>query len=182
MHHFVEHEAWIDVSKARMIVLVSLFALPVVLMFAYQILWDKSLIDIHKLLVSSLTLIGAFVLGLVVHEAVHVAGFIVSGASPKSIGFLVDWKTLTAAVTCSECISARALKLTCLLPLVILGLVPGLMGLVSGSLPISVWSALMISAAAGDVAFFWAIRNVPGHCPAKLHGSKIGCRYYEYSD
>jgi Putative zincin peptidase len=173
-----ENAAVISLSTARNIVLFWLVVPGAGLVLLHYLIWGISLDDIHALLTSPFEAIGAIVLGAILHEALHALGYFSSGAPAKSIRIHFHVKSLTANVSCNFLIPAWKLKLTCLLPLLSLGLGGAVAAMANGSLGLTLWSAFMISSAAGDVAILYAIRSVPPGCPARLHGSEVGCVYY----
>ena len=173
-----ENTAVISLSTARNIVLFWLVVPGAGLILIHCLIRGVSLDDIRALLASPIEAIGAIVVGAILHELLHAFGFIVSGAPRRSIEFHFHARTLVASVSCHSPISAWKLKLTCMLPLLVLGLGGAVVAITNGSLGLALWSAFMISSAAGDVAILYAIRSVPPGCPARLHGSEVGCVYY----
>lgn len=173
-----ENNALLELSIARRIVLFWLFVPGAGLLLIHYLVWGITSADVHTLLTSPYITIGAIIIGAVLHELLHILGYVLGGAPLSSIKLHVQYNSLTAYVSCSVPISGRMLKLTCLLPLFVLGIGGAVAALFTGSLGLTLWAAFMISAAAGDVAILYAIRGVPPHCPARLHGREIGCVYY----
>lgn len=125
----------------------------------------------------TLTLLLVFALSILVHELLHAVGFwLVGGAPLHQIHFGFNWAGLAPFAHCPVPLRASAYRLTVLLPGLVLGVIPGLLG-VAMRLPLLVmWSTLMLLAAGGDAAVLWAVRQVPGSRWVQDHPSKPGCR------
>jgi hypothetical protein len=114
-------------------------------------------------------------IGIVIHELIH--GFVwgyFSKEKWKSIGFGVEWKYLTPYCTCSECLSYKAYVLGAIMPTIILGLIPYIISLVTGSYFCLFFSLLLILGGGGDIYIIYSIRN---HKKAILvdHPYLVGC-------
>jgi len=125
----------------------------------------------------TLTLLLVFALSILVHELLHAVGFwLVGGAPLRQIHFGFSWAGLAPFAHCPVPLRASAYRLTVLLPGLVLGIIPGLLG-VAMQLPLLVmWATLMLLAAGGDAAVLWAVRQVPGRRWVQDHPSKAGCR------
>ena len=123
--------------------------------------------------------------GILIHELLHVVGFVGAGKVPVTavkLGFY--WKGLTPYAHCNEPMKASAYRLSIMLPGLVLGILPGFLGAILRSWPLVLWGILMTTAAGGDLAVLLAIRQVPGAAWVRDHPSKAGCQvlledYYE---
>jgi hypothetical protein len=75
--------------------------------------------------------------------------------------------------------TAFAYRVSVALPGVILGALPGLMGLMWRNGWLTVYGALMSIAALGDLIVLWLIRSVPGDARVQDHPRAPGCIVYE---
>ncbi len=126
---------------------------------------------------SLLVLLLAFAGGIVVHELLHAVGFVVAGRVPiTAVSFGFSWKGLAPYAHCATPMRASAYRLAVLLPGLVLGVVPGILGIILQSLPLVLWGILMTSAAGGDLAALLAIRQVPGLAWVRDHPSQVGCQ------
>ena len=107
----------------------------------------------------------------------HAVGFWLVGRAPlNQIRFGFSWAGLAPFAHCGVPLRASAYRLTVLLPGLVLGIIPGLLG-VAIQLPLLVmWSTLMLLAAGGDAAVLWAVRQVPGSRWVQDHPRKPGCQ------
>jgi Putative zincin peptidase len=139
-------------------------ALPLVgVPVAYALIWSlEPLTDYIFDDLDLVTFVLVFLLLSVIHELIHAAGFVwVGGASPTSIGFTIHWRKLAPATYCHELVSASSFRAAAVAPLLVLGVLPAIYGLSTGSAAATFWSAFMISAAAGDIAILHATRSLP---------------------
>ena len=118
-----------------------------------------------------------FLISVVIHEGLHAVGFRFAGGVPLSrIKFGFNWKGMVPYAHCQEPLRTSAYRLAVLLPGLLLGIIPGLLG-VALRLPILVmWATLMLLAAGGDAAVLWAVRKVPRTAYVLDHPKKVGCQ------
>ena len=97
-------------------------------------------------------LVVAMIVLTVIHELIHGAGwslFCENGWKDIDFGFIVEY--LTPYCTCSTPLPRWSYVIGALAPLVILGVVPYIIGLFSGSLYVFFIGIIMILAAGGDI-------------------------------
>lgn len=113
---------------------------------------------------------------ILAHEGVHAIGWKYAGGlqwSQLKFGFL--WKTLSPYCHALAPMPAGAYRIGAVLPLIVTGILPWIIGLLRADAPLTFVSAIMISAAVGDLIVLWIIRDVN---PATLvldHPSNAGC-------
>jgi hypothetical protein len=140
----------------------------------YALVWgSKPLLAVFERAWFSFLLV--LILSVVVHELLHGLGFVLAGR--------VSWREVElglkggmAYAHCKVPLRASAYRVSLVLPGVVLGLVPGLVGLVGGSAWLTVYGALMFVAALGDALILWLIRAVPGEARVQDHPSMPGCQ------
>ena len=126
---------------------------------------------------SVLVLLLAFAGGILIHELLHLVGFVWAGkvgVTAVKLGF--SWKGLAPYAHCAEPMRASAYRLSIMLPGLVLGILPGFLGIVLRSWFLVLWGILMMSAAGGDLAVLLAIRQVPGSAWVRDHPTKAGCQ------
>jgi hypothetical protein len=126
---------------------------------------------------SLLLLLLGLALGIGGHELLHAAAFVLVGKAPLSaVRFGFSWKAFAPYAHCRAPLTAAAYRVALLLPGLALGIVPGFLGVIGGSLPLALWGILMLVAAGGDVAVWWAVRSVPAKALVLDHPTKAGCQ------
>jgi hypothetical protein len=83
---------------------------------------------------------------------------------------------LSPQVECDRPIAARAYRRILAFPWLVLGVLPGLAAVATGSWLLLIWSIWMVVVAGGDVASLWAMRGVPGEAPIFAHPTRPGCQ------
>ena len=117
----------------------------------------------------------ALALGVVLHELLHGLGMVWAGGvawSEVELGL----RGLMPYAHCKVPLAASAYRVSIVLPGVVLGLVPGAVGVVWGQAWLTVYGALMTIAALGDVVILWLMRSVPGEARVQDHPSAPGCQ------
>lgn len=174
----VAYEATISMVTANVIALALLPVLLAVFLLPFRWLWEKPLINWQELssLAALAVILPAFLVGVAVHELLHAAGFVWAGKAPIStVKFGILWRALAPYAHCRAPITAAAYRISLALPGILLGLVPGLLGLAIGAGWLLMWGVMMSVAAAGDLAVLLAIRAVSGDSLVLDHPSKAGC-------
>ena len=92
-----------------------------------------------------------FLGGIIVHEAIHVATWMIAGRLPYStMKFGFQWKTITPYAHCTTPISKRAYVIGTVMPAVVLGIVPFTASLYIGNGWLLLFGVLFTFAAIGD--------------------------------
>ena len=72
-------------------------------------------------------------------------------------------------------LSLRAYRVAVLLPAVLLGLLPGILGIALGELWITLYGELMTLAATADLVILLAVRHLPPQARVLDHADRAGC-------
>jgi hypothetical protein len=124
-----------------------------------------------------LTLLLAFTAGIFIHELLHAVGFVWAGKAPvTAVKFGFSWQGLAPYAHCAKPMRAAAYRLSVILPGLVLGILPGILGIILQSWFLVLWGILMTIAAGGDLAVLLAIRHVPGAAWVRDHPTKAGCQ------
>jgi hypothetical protein len=123
-----------------------------------------------------LPLVGAFIAGVLVHEVLHAIAWKIAAGLPWSdmkLGF--QWKTLTPFAHARVPMPARAYRIGAATPGVVLGVVPALIGLVTGNGSWMLFGLLFTLAAGGDALILWLLRGVAPQRRVEDHPTRAGC-------
>lgn len=100
----------------------------------------------------------AFVLSIVVHELLHGTGWALFAKNGfKNIAFGVVWSALMPYCTCKVPLRKGPYILGLVLPLIILGIIPGILACVFGSYALLIYGLLMTVCAGGDLLVLFLI-------------------------
>ncbi len=120
------------------------------------------------------------VLGVVAHEAIHCLSWTYFGGKPLSaVKFGFQLKTLTPYAHLEEPVTARAYRIGTALPGLLLGVLPALAGIATGSGWATFFGLFFTFAAGGDALVLWLIRGVDGGALVEDHPTNAGCYVYE---
>lgn len=150
--------------------LVALVAVP------HWLLWNENPISAAFDPIGTLVMLGIFVAGVVLHEGIHGISWMLAGRlKPSDIKYGVLWSALTPYAHPKVPISARAYRIGAAMPGILLGVVPSLAGIITGSGFVSGWGAIFLSVACGDLLILLTIRSVPAEALVRDHPSRFGC-------
>ena len=129
---------------------------------------------------SPLVLLGALIVGIVLHEVLHALAWKAAGGMPWSdvqLGF--QWKTLTPYAHSRVPMTARAYRIGAATPGVVLGLAPAIASLVTSDGFWLLFGVLFTIAAGGDALILWLLRGVPPMRLVQDHPTRAGCLVLE---
>ena len=167
----------IDIGKANIFAVVIMIVSAVVLMVPFFFIWGGSqpAMEILGTKAQWLVALVAMFVGIVVHELIHGATWACYAKSGwKSISFGVMWKLLTPYCHCDEPLHIRGYMMGAMMPCVILGIVPSIIALCVGCLPLLAWGIFFISAAAGDIWMTWLLTKEGPKSMVLDHPSEAG--------
>ncbi len=169
-----------SIEKAGFLALYLFFGFLAGGLILHLILWwgnIGSLSLIVRFFPYSLFLLPLFLAGgMVFHELLH--ALVISLAAPSGwravrFGFL-NW--MNPYCHCTEPISVNAYRLVLFFPFILLGIIPWWWGLFSGVIEFTIWGAIFISAAGGDLLVYFLIRGLPGRTLIQDHPQRVGVK------
>ena len=92
----------------------------------------------------------------------------------KSISFGVWWKVLTPYCHCNEPMPIPNYMIAAMMPCIVLGVIPAVVALFIGSLPMLAWGIFFIAAAAGDIWMTWLLTKENPKSMVLDHPSEAG--------
>jgi dienelactone hydrolase len=114
--------------------------------------------------------------GWLLHELLHLAAYRLFGRAPRGAARLALGRAAwSPQVECDQPIAARAYRRVLAFPGLVLGVLPGLAAIATGSWLLLIWSIWMVVVAGGDVAALWAMRGVPAEALVFAHPTRLGC-------
>ena len=170
----------IDLVKANIFALVLLFVSAVVFLVPFFLIWrgDSFSFGIPNFISGGLGVMCfllLFAVGIAVHEFIHGMTWACCAKKGwKSISFGVIWKMLTPYCHCSEPLQVKAYVMGALMPCILLGIIPSLIGLFIGWFTLMLWGILFISVAAGDIWIVWLLSKETSAVMVLDHPSEAG--------
>ena len=115
------------------------------------------------------------IVGIVVHELIHGIVFACFAKSGwKSIRFGIMRKMFTPYCHCNEPMHIPGYMLGAMMPCIILGIIPSVVALCIGSLPLLLLGIFFIAAAAGDIWMTWLLTKENPKSLVLDHPSEAG--------
>jgi hypothetical protein len=140
-----------------MVIAAAIFGLP------FYALWAESIQSNaaeNSALSTMKTMMVCFVLlffGIILHELIHGAFFALFAKGRfKSVqfGILPSAKLFTPYCHCKEKLRINHYRMAILMPLLIMGIIPAIISLITGNIYLLLWSIVFITAACGDILIF----------------------------
>ncbi len=124
--------------------------------------------------------IGVLLAGMLVHELLHGVTFsLFTEDGLKSIKFGFQWKAFAPYCHCKVPLESRHYKTALVMPGLLLGLLPSIIGLGTGSIMTFAYGWIFTLAAGGDILMLLLLKDVSPHSLVQDHPEKIGCLIYE---
>ncbi len=119
--------------------------------------------------------LGSVFLGVPFHELLHalIFGMFARGGY-KSIRLGVERRTYTPYCHCTAPIRVQYYRLGALMPLLILGLAPFVVSLLTGSFGFWLFGFIFSIGAGGDLVAIEMLKKIPGHKKVQDHPEKMG--------
>lgn len=113
--------------------------------------------------------------GIAVHELIHgLTAIWYAGIAPGDAKFGFQWKSMTPYFHSKVPIAARKYRVVVLMPLVLMGMIPYIAGMVAGNGWVVAFGVLFIIAAGGDLLILWLMRGLGPERLVQDHPEKIG--------
>jgi hypothetical protein len=118
--------------------------------------------------------------GIILHEVLHGLSWAIFGKKPFSaIKFGFMWKTITPYAHVREPLEVSPYRLGAFMPGLVLGLIPFIIAMFTGSGDLMWFSLLHTTAASGDWLVLWLIRGVKPGSFVEDHPTNAGCYVLE---
>ncbi|MTI71293.1 MAG: DUF3267 domain-containing protein [Firmicutes bacterium] len=179
----MKKEVTTTVKKANRLSIIILISLIFISSLIFIFGWDKEFIEKEYIQKSSNLVILSLViypilliLGIIIHELIHGLFFsIFCDNKTKSIEFGILLKKLAPYCHCKEWLYINEYKISIIMPLLILGVIPFLLGCITKSLYILLISIILITGCSGDIIIFWILGGLKSNTKVKDHDKKVGC-------
>ena len=175
----------IDLGKANVFAIVIMVVSAVVLLVPFFLIWHgrKDIVELFAGPTEWFIVLPVIVVGIVVHELIHgLTWACYAKRGWKSISFGVMWKMLTPYCHCDEPLSIPGYMMGAMMPCIVLGIIPSIVALFIGSLPLLAWGIFFISAAAGDIWMTWLLTKEDPKNMVLDHPTEAGFYIIEEED
>ncbi|AJD32362.1 MULTISPECIES: DUF3267 domain-containing protein [Clostridium] len=168
----------INLLKANLISIIFFILVFGINGVMYYKIWGESV----RLIINSnnnMYMLMLIIIFIILHEFIHGIGFsIAEGVTWKDIKLGFNIKTLTPYAHCKVPISANIYKMALLLPSIIVGFLPTIIGIVLGIKMLVFVGSFLIVGGTGDFMIYWVIRKYDEKTLIYDHPVKAGCEVY----
>jgi len=113
---------------------------------------------------------------VILHELLHALAWkLAGGLSFSEFKFGIAWKTLSPYCHATRPMDISAYRVGVIVPGIVLGILPVILGTMMGDGFITVLGALLTAGAVGDVYVLWLLRHVPEGAQVVDHPTRAGC-------
>ncbi len=177
-------ESWIDysISFTKANIIGVIFPLPFMILatggfvFFHNIIWITPGLFIKQIRIDYYWFLLAILGGVILHELLHgITWIILSRTSFRNLKFGFHWPTLSPFAHLKIPIRARAYRFGSAIPMIVLGFIPCIVAIVTGSVVLLLCGLLFILGAGGDAAVLWIIKNIDPHTLVMDHPTRVGC-------
>jgi len=183
LNNYQKEELTINIAKANLFGILILIPVGLVFGLPFYFLWrgEPSTFDIISGLKLNFIWISlvVFVIGVIAHELIHgIVWSIFAKRGFRSIKFGVVWKMLTPYCHCSEPLKVKHYIFGGITPAVILGIIPAIVALFTGSFALLIFGIVFTVAASGDFLIVRLLWKENPNDFAEDHPSEAGCFIY----
>jgi len=187
---FEKEKKTISLAKANIYSALLLVPTVIIYLIPFYLLWKEQLsleafnnlfaqFGVTTGLVTGLLFIVVMAVGVVIHELIHgITWAIFAEKGFQSIKFGVLKEMLTPYCHCREPLKLRPYMLGAIMPGLVMGVLPWLISLLTGSVPLLVFSIFFTLAAMGDLMIIHLIYQEDKQSYVLDHPSEAGCYVY----
>jgi len=174
MNTIENNEYIIEFKKANIYSFFLSFFLVVFLLLVYYYCWNENLFSIELFFLKWYSF-PILIIGVIFHELLHgITWAIGTKMGLKSIKFGFHWKTLTPYCHCKDSLKVKIYKLGIFMPLFLMGIIPLMLGLISGRQIIYFYGLLFTCISTGDVLVLYHLRKIKNNKLVLDHPNKMG--------
>lgn len=161
-------------GRAHLYVLLMVVPILVVFLVPFILIWDYETFRIGAGIFTDKIII-LLISGIIVHELLHGIGWaFFSPKGIKSIKFGVNWKFLAPYCHCREPLKVKHYRIGGALPLIVLGIGPSVVAIITGNGAMLSFGILFIIAAGGDIISLFMLRKLDRNIYVADHPDKMG--------
>lgn len=180
--NFTKEKKTINLLKANIYSVIAILPISFLYLLPYYILWRSfphELFDLFSLYSNNIMFALFLLIGLLLHELIHgITWAIFAKDGFKSIKFGIFLKVLTPYCHCKEPLRLKYYLLGTIMPSIILGLIPAVLGIISGNILFLVFGIFFTIAAFGDFMVINLLKNESNDSYVLDHPSEVG--YFVY--
>jgi hypothetical protein len=156
----------------------TLVAAWTVALALFETRWQRSALgDLHRQPGGWAGVIVVVILSAVVHEMIHAGAWMLLGRLPREgIALRLTWQGMGFAARVVSPISLRAYRSGLAMPFLLMGVLPALVGTVTGNGLFLAWALFFSLECFSDLGSLFATRHLTAAMLVLSHPAKLGCR------
>lgn len=159
-------------STLLMVPILLILVGPYILLQGTLSLWDA----FQSMLGNFPLLILVFIFGIIAHEWLHGTTWIIVGNLPQgSVTYGVKWAIMTPYAHLIVPVPIETYRWGGLMPGIILGFIPGIIGMIVGIGELFIFGVIFSLAATGDIMIWLLLRDAHPKSLVEDHPDRIGC-------
>ena len=171
---FIIKDYTIGFGRANVISFVLIIPILLFFLLPYILIWD------YESFKAGRDVFGDYIVplllgGIIVHEFLHgITWMFFASGKMKSIKFGIKWEYLTPYCHCKEGLKINHYRIGGAMPLVVMGLIPSLIAIISGNGFLLCFGIVFTWVAAGDIIIIFVSGNIERGIYVFDHPDKIG--------
>jgi len=153
-----------------------LLAIPImaILLIPFVLIWNYETLKTGADVIMDYFLL-IILVGIIIHELLHgLTWGLFASNGLKSIKFGVKWKFLTPYCHCKEPLKVKHYRIGGAMPLIIMGIIPSIIGLIIGHGGFLTFGIFFTIAAGGDIIALFMLRKLDNEIYISDHPNKMG--------
>ena len=183
--NYHQEQYTIDMDRANMIAIKYMLVFAVIFCVPYYLLWgftSKEMIADHGILFSALIPLLVLTVGVILHELVHGFFFaLYASKGVRSVRFGIMRKYLAPYAHCKEPLKIKNYIVALLAPLILVGILPGIAGIILGNFQLTLFGIALSAGAAGDLLIYNMIKKENPEDYVQDHPTEAGYFIYRKS-
>ena len=166
-----------DFKKVAIVATLVSLAVLITGVMAQVLIWQNTNFSIDFIII--FLFIAVYVAGLLLHELIHALALIsISRVSFSDIHFGFNRRYLSPYTHCNKMISLGGFRIGLLLPVLITGILPLIVGIATNTLFLTLAGGLLTGGGIGDIMGFWYLVKLPGDALVRDYRYELGCEVY----
>lgn len=180
--NYQKEQCTIDMNRANLVAIKYMVIFAVLFCVPYYVLWgfkSKDIIGDLGIVFNALIPFLILIAGVILHELVHGFFFALYAAKGiKSVKFGIMRKYLAPYAHCKEPLKIKNYIVALLAPLILVGILPGIAGIIVGNFQLTLFGVALSAGAAGDLMIYNMIRKENPEDYVQDHPTEAG--YFIY--
>ena len=163
-------ENTMGMGKVNLIALLLIIPITALILYPFVLIWDYETFKTGKEIFNDYFLY--ILIGGIIMHGLTWGHFASNGL--KSIKFGVKWKFLTPYCHCKEPLKVKHYRIGGAMPLIIMGIIPSIIGLIIGHGGVLTFGIFFTWAAGGDIIALFMLRKLDNNIYVSDHPEKMG--------